>query len=258
MGVGVRHRSGVRERIQRTAAASAKRIYEAVEWVNRTASLVELRPFYSSADFPWALALERDWLAMREALQHVLASHAVPNFQDALPGQHHLTTGDDWKSFFLLLLGARVDANCAVCPRTTELLQQIPGVETAFFSILKPGKHIPPHRGPYNGLLRYHLALIVPEPRERCRIRVDEQWAHWEEGKSLIFDDTLTHEVFNDTTERRVVLFVDFRRPLRFPISLLNRLALRALGRLRLVQRRRDGLGAVTAAAFAPGRQMDY
>ena len=32
---------------------------------------------------------------------------------------------------------------------------------TAFFSILAPGKHIPPHRGPYKGLLRYHLGLQV-------------------------------------------------------------------------------------------------
>jgi len=40
------------------------------------------------------------------------------------------------------------------------------------FSILSPGKHIPAHRGAWNGILRFHLGLMVPEPRERVRIRI--------------------------------------------------------------------------------------
>ena len=28
------------------------------------------------------------------------------------------------------------------------------------FSILEPGKHLPPHKGPDNGVLRLHLGLI--------------------------------------------------------------------------------------------------
>jgi beta-hydroxylase len=44
----------------------------------------------------------------------------------------------------------------------------------------------------------------------------------WEEGKAVIFDDTYNHEVWNDTNGYRVVLFVDFARPLRFPFNLIN------------------------------------
>src|SRR4051812_31569052 len=33
---------------------------------------------------------------------------------------------------------------------------------TAMFSVLLPHKHIPPHRGPWKGVLRYHLALRTP------------------------------------------------------------------------------------------------
>src|SRR3546814_9573884 len=57
------------------------------------------------------------------------------------------------------------------CPQTTRLLKQIPGASTAFFSILAPGKKMPPHRGAYNGILRCHLGLIVPEPAEHVAIR---------------------------------------------------------------------------------------
>ena len=101
---------------------------------------------------------------------------------------------------------------------------------TAMFSILSPRKHILDHRGPYKGVLRYHLGLIVPRDAEACRIRVGEDVRHWEEGKSMIFDDTFNHEVWNDTDETRVVLFVDVLRPLPFPESAINRLIVKAIG----------------------------
>ena len=34
-----------------------------------------------------------------------------------------------------------------------------------------PGKHIPPHLGFYNGVLRYHLDLTVPDDWRSCRTR---------------------------------------------------------------------------------------
>jgi beta-hydroxylase len=97
------------------------------------------------------------------------------------------------------------------------------------FSILTPGSRISAHRGVYNGVLRYHLALMVPSRPERCAIRIDGQTRHWEEGKSLIFDDTREHEVWNDSDEGRVVLFVDFLRDLPPPLSWLNRGLLRLI-----------------------------
>jgi ornithine lipid ester-linked acyl 2-hydroxylase len=101
---------------------------------------------------------------------------------------------------------------------------------TAMFSILSPRKHILDHRGPYKGVLRYHLGLIVPRDAQACRIRVGEDFRHWVEGESMIFDDTYNHEVWNDTDETRVVLFVDVLRPLPEPESLINRLIVKAIG----------------------------
>jgi beta-hydroxylase len=109
-------------------------------------------------------------------------------------------------------------------------MEQIPGMKTAMFSILSPRKHILDHRGPYKGVLRYHLGLIVPQDAEACRIRVGEDYRHWEAGRSMIFDDTYNHEVWNDTDETRVVLFVDVLRPLPEPWSTINRLIVKAIG----------------------------
>lgn len=103
------------------------------------------------------------------------------------------------------------------------ILKKIPQTNTAMFSILSPGKYIPPHRGPYKGVLRYHLGLMVPEPQGICRIRVGNDIRSWKEGKSLIFDDSHEHEVWNDSDSYRVVLFVNFARPTIFPFSTINR-----------------------------------
>jgi ornithine lipid ester-linked acyl 2-hydroxylase len=109
-------------------------------------------------------------------------------------------------------------------------MRRIPGMTTARFSILSPRKHILDHRGPYKGVLRYHLGLIVPKETEACRIRVGEDFRHWEQGESMIFDDTYNHEVWNDTDETRVVLFVDVLRPLPSPWAQLNRAIVKAIG----------------------------
>ena len=46
-------------------------------------------------------------------------------------------------------------------------------------------------------------------------------------GRVLIFDDAYEHESWNGTESARVILFVDFVKPLRFPANLLNWLLLR-------------------------------
>src|SRR5258708_3918403 len=83
-------------------------------------------------------------------------------------------------------------------------------------------KSITRHRGPYNGVLRYHLGLMVPEP-SKCGITVGDVTARWREGGSVVFDDSFQHEAWNESSEMRVVLFVDFLRPLHAPVALLNR-----------------------------------
>lgn len=182
---------------------------------------------YDNATFPWALEIERQWLTIRGELAKVMMR------KDALPGFHEISsdvatisTDRDWKTFLLAGYGFRSERNIEMCPETWRILQNVPGLVTAMFSIFEPGKHLPPHRGPYNGVLRLHLGLIVPEPHDRLGIRVGDQLCRWQEGRALIFDDAFEHEAWNKTDHTRVVLFVDFRKPLRFPANLLNWLLL--------------------------------
>ena len=181
---------------------------------------------YDSKTFPWAAegggGVEKD--PCRTGQRDEVSRPRSRSFQDILKEVESIQTDNDWKTFFLLGIGMDCAENAKRCPETMRLLGKIPGVKTAFFSILSPHKHIPAHRGAYNGVLRFHLGLMVPEPREKVRIRVHRQMisATWTEGKSLIFDDTFNHEVWNDTEGYRVVLFVDFTRPLKQPWHWVN------------------------------------
>jgi beta-hydroxylase len=186
--------------------------------------------FFDTADFPWIAPIEASWTRVRAELDAVLERlDRVPNFQDIQLEQRAITLDDGWKTFFFYGYGREHEKNIARCPETHRLLTSIPGLTSAFFSILKPKKRLRPHRGPYRGVLRYHLAVRVPKAAEACGIRVGDDVRRWEEGKSLVFDDTHLHEAWNDSDEVRVVLFVDFERPLPPPLAILNRWTLKMI-----------------------------
>lgn len=210
--------------------AGGERVLAPIERFIGRRSLVGDETFFPLERFPWVAHVEQSWEVIREELLGVLEDReALPNFQDISKDQIEITDDDRWKTFFIYGYGFQADLGVEMCPRTAALMREIPGMTTAMLSILSPRKHILDHRGPYKGVLRYHLGLIVPQEAERCRIRVGEEIRHWEEGQSMIFDDTFNHEVWNDTEETRVVLFVDVLRPLPFPDSLVNRLIVKAI-----------------------------
>jgi beta-hydroxylase len=191
-------------------------------------STVGSSAFFAPQKFGWAGKLEESWLTIRGELDTLLESvDEVPNIQDISKQQYTLTNDSKWKVYFFYIYGLKVEENCNRCSKTTQLIEQIPGITTAFFSILSSHKHLAEHKGPYKGILRCHLALKIPEPRTSCGLRVGGELRHWEEGKNLIFDDSLPHEAWNNTDEERTVLIVDFIRPMSFPFSLINRLIIK-------------------------------
>lgn len=202
-----------------------KRLLRALTDFQGRHSVIGAPPVFDDpGSFPFTAPLEAHWRAVREELEAVMADRArLPSFHEISPDQARISRGDEWKTFALFVFRRRIPGNCARCPRTTELLASLDGLQNAFFSILAPGTHIPPHRGPTRALLRVHLPLIVPEPARRCWIRVGDRVVHWQPGRALIFDDTYEHEVRNDTDGDRVVLFMDFDRPMDRIGSLVNR-----------------------------------
>lgn len=182
--------------------------------------------FFEADAFPFVATLEHNWTLIRGEVARLMMRKDLAAFQEASADALTVAQDRGWRTAPLLTYGVRSEGLIAQCPETWRLLQGVPGLVGAMFSVLEPGRFLPPHRGPYNGLLRLHLGLIVPDESEKIGIRVVDKIRPWEEGRALIFDDTLEHEGWNDADQTRVVLLLDFARPLRTPARQLNWLVL--------------------------------
>lgn len=210
-------------------------------WIERS-SIVPNDPVLDVAQFPFLNVLRDNWQAIRdEALTVTRNTDAVPALRRISPDHARIAGNDNWRSFFLVAYGMRSDKNIAQCPATMAALAQIPRLNSGFFSILKPGTHIPRHRGVTKGLLTCHLGLVVP-PDGSVRMQVGDRVVGWSEGETLVFDDTYPHEVWNDTSGTRIVLLVQFERPLRQPGRAIARAFLGAIRRSPFVKEGRRNL----------------
>jgi aspartate beta-hydroxylase len=117
--------------------------------------------------------------------------------------------------FILKAYGAKVPRNLARCPRLAALVAASPDVLSASISFLAPGKHIPPHRGPFRGVLRFYLGLAMPrlaDGRPAAVLKIADREYPIADGECLLWDDTYVHEVWNRSNQLRTALLLDVRR----------------------------------------------
>ncbi len=202
-----------------------KRISRNLDRFFASQSLVPDQPVFDAGDFPWLRPVAENWLVILQELEHLLQyRHLVPPFQAVSPDQAKIARGDAWRAFILYGIGTKAGRLCRHVPHTTRLLEQIPDLRNAWFSILAPGYRVPSHRGVTKAWIRVHLGLKIPKRAEKCRMRIAGQEVSWRPGELLVFDDTYRHEVWNDTDEERIVLLFDFERPMRFWGRLVSRM----------------------------------
>lgn len=148
----------------------------------------------------WVEKLKEHW---EDILQEYL------NIQNTTPYfERDLYTGN-WDVFPFLFFDQVFEDGTKLCPKTWELLKDIPGLINASFSILKPETEISPHTGFTNEVYRYHLGLKIPDG---CGMIVDNRHISWEPGQLYLFDDTKEHSAYNRSNEERVVLLFDVER----------------------------------------------
>ena len=181
-------------------------------------SLIGAQPTFAASDLPGLDLLRDNWEVIRDEALAVMADREnVPPLGKVSPDHRGIAPTSAWKSFFFGGYGYKAAANRARCPRTAALLDRVPNVVVAFYSIFEPGAYVPRHKGVTSGLINAHLPLIVPPPEAgRCEIRIDDKYYRWTAGEYLIFDETYEHEVWNDTPEPRVVLLLQVLRPMRW------------------------------------------
>jgi aspartate beta-hydroxylase len=158
------------------------------------------------------------WRTIRdEALAVAREMFRIPRFHDIMSEQAPISANDgrDWRMFIMQAYGVQFSRNLERCPALAEIVRASPDVLSASFSFLAPGKHIPPHHGPFRGILRGYLVLsmpLAPSGAPAAVLKVDRQEYRLREGEFMLWDDTFEHEAWNDSDEVRIVLLLDIRR----------------------------------------------
>ncbi len=177
--------------------------------------------FYEAEDFRWLQDMLSVLPAMRAEAEAVLAGESgvapyVQRAKDRPETTHRLLNDPSWSAFHLWRDGEPIAENAARCPATMKALEAPPMPRIkgrwpiALFSILRPGTHIEPHCGMVNTRLICHIPLIVPDG---CRLRVGNETRVVEEGKPLLFDDSIEHEAWNEGDAIRAILLFEVWRP---------------------------------------------
>lgn len=179
-------------------------------------SLVGDKSVLNNIDFSFIPEIEKNWELIYSEMESILRFRKlIPAFHEVSKDQSTISKGNKWQTFGLFGFGNKFMKNCSFAPNTTKLLETIPNLQTAWFSIIPPGYHIPSHTGITKSIIRGHLGLKIPKNKNACYMNVGGSRVHWEQGKILIFDDTYEHAVWNNTNEERIVLLFDFDRPMK-------------------------------------------
>lgn len=179
--------------------------------------------FFDRRHFAWLAGLEAQTAAIRAELIALLddpgeALRPYVRIEEGAPESKwsKLDHSLDWGACFLWEHGVPNLPVHQRCPVTAATLDQLPLLRipgrgpAAFFSILRPHSHIPPHHGVTNTRAIVHLPLIVPPG---CSFRVGAETREWVEGAAFAFDDTIEHEAWNNSDDLRAVLILDAWNP---------------------------------------------
>lgn len=173
------------------------------------------KPYFETDLFPQLKVFEEHWEEIRdEALAlneqtHIKASDEL----DDLGFNSFFKAG--WKRFYLKWYGATLPSANELCPRTIELINSVPDIKGAMFTMLPPGGRLVNHRDPYAGSIRYHLGLATPNSDD-CYIDVDGIKYSWRDGEAVMFDETYIHYAVNNSDENRLIFFLDVKRPVTY------------------------------------------
>jgi len=169
-------------------------------------------------NFPDGWKFIEAWREIRaEAMAVAERLPRVPRFHEIMTEQTAISDNDgrDWRMFILKAYGIENPPNMAACPVLASIARSLPDVLSCSISFLAPGKHIPSHRGPFRGVLRFYLVLSMPlaaDGKPGAVLRIDGEDYRLANGEFLLWDDTFAHEVRNTTDQVRSVLLLDVRR----------------------------------------------
>lgn len=154
-----------------------------------------------------------------------------------------------WGKFYVKWYGYTHDSAKKLCPKTVAILEKIPSVNGAMFTVLPPDGQLTRHLDPVACSLRYHLGLDTPNSDD-CFINIDGNRYSWRNGEALLFDETYLHYAQNNSPNHRLILMCDVERPMNFLGRFINFLY-KGLMRITVVPNMEGDKRGLTNALFS-------
>lgn len=126
-----------------------------------------------------------------------------------------ITDDGKWKKIYLKWYAPAPPYAYKLFPKTLAILDRHSDIRLVMISKLEQGAYIKPHRGVYRGSLRVHVGIQTPNSPE-CSITIGGYHYWWKDGEMVVFDDTYEHSVRNNTTQSRLILFLDIDRRMKY------------------------------------------
>jgi beta-hydroxylase len=176
--------------------------------------------------FPELDDIQKNWETIREEVinlyrQQYFEQTKKPESQASYDIGFRTFFKYGWSKFYLKWYGYTHDSAKKLCPKTVQILEKIPSVNGAMFSVLPVDGQLTRHLDPIACSLRYHLGLDTPNSDD-CFINIDEVSYSWRNGKALLFDETYPHYARNDSDHYRLILMCDVERPMNFIGRFIN------------------------------------
>ena len=140
-------------------------------------------------------------------IQKIVTDYTDGKFGWLKGGQEHVQ--DEWISWPLVWGGQVVYGNCVKCPKTSDLLSRIDGIEVAGFSLMKGGVRLKEHVDLVNENYKntYHLGLKCPIG-SILHHSVQGDIAE-ENGKNIFMDARQKHWAENQSDQDRIILYAE-------------------------------------------------
>ena len=166
---------------------------------------LEGKPFHDKKP-DWVKILEENYLEIKKELLTLIDKNQ--SFDLAV---YDGFKGKPWTTKYFYIFGKEVQETHSVCPYTSEILKKIPHNSMhVCFSCVPGNGALPPHVGPTNTSLVCHLGL---HNCEKTVIFAGSKIRKYEEGNTLILDDSFIHGVKNTGDKSRYTLMISFWHP---------------------------------------------
>lgn len=172
----------------------------------------EQKAVFATNTVPGLDKIKENYLIIREeakTLRDAGVFYRKPSIDQ--PGYNTFEKGG-WRLYSLKWYTKKCgQAAAKMCPKTCAIVDSIPSVRSAMFTVLPPGARLGRHHDPVASSLRYHLGLLTPNS-EKCALTLDGDEYPWFDGEELLFDQTYLHSAVNNTDTLRVILFCDVEK----------------------------------------------